>query len=63
MSNILTNPKVANKMSNLEARARSGCPIAQSQMFQQAMLFANFVMEDAVAGADMQDRKEMLEIE
>ncbi|MGL6011426.1 MAG: hypothetical protein ACRC0J_07920 [Shewanella oncorhynchi] len=60
MANILTNPRVANKMSNLEAKARSGCPIAQDQMFKQAMVFADAMMADAKVGMDEKERKERL---
>lgn len=58
MSAILTNTKVANKMSPLEAKARSGCKAAQDQLYQQSMLFAESVMQDMAAGMDMQERKD-----
>lgn len=60
MAAIITNSKVGNQMSALEAKARAGCPIARNQLFQQAMVFADAMMTDVKAGADMQDRKEML---
>lgn len=57
---IITNSRVGNTMSRLEAAARAGCPVAQDQLRQQAMVFADAMMQDEKLGADMQDRKEML---
>lgn len=57
---ILTNPKVAATMSELELRARAGDPWAQQQLQQQCMGFATAVMDDVRDGADMTDRKQLI---
>lgn len=60
MTGILTNPKVAATMSELELRARAGDPWAQHQLQQQCMGFATAVMDDVRDGADMADRKKLI---
>lgn len=60
MSSILTNTKVANEMSELELRARKGDPFAQRQLQRQCMGFAQVIMTDMKAGADLQNRKDMI---
>lgn len=45
---ILTNSKVGISMSDLEARARSGCPIAQAEMTKRCMNFSITVLDDVV---------------
>lgn len=57
---VITNPNVGMSMSDLEARARAGCPIARHQLQRQCMGFASSVMDDMREGADMVDRKELL---
>ena len=59
---ILTNSKVGASMSDLELRARRGCPHAQRELRQRSMAFADAMMTDMRQGADMQDRKEMLQV-
>lgn len=41
MSRITTNPRVAMSMSDLEVRARKGCPFAQEEMERQAFASAS----------------------
>lgn len=60
MSVILTNPEVAKQMDELEIRARKGDPWAQNELSKRSMQFANAMMNDVSAGADMLNRKEML---
>ena len=62
MSSIITNPRVGMNMSDLEARARAGDPWAQNMLTRQSMGFAMAIQEDAIAGADMQDREDILKI-
>lgn len=59
---ILTNPNVGLQMSELEARARAGDPLAQAMLSKQAMGFATAVIEEVREGADMTDRKEAIVI-
>ncbi|QHJ81827.1 MAG: hypothetical protein [Caudoviricetes sp.] len=60
MSNILTNSKVANTMSDLELRARQGDPWAQKELQRQSMSFAIAMTADSKSGADMKERKKLL---
>ena len=60
MSSILTNARAAQQMSELEIRARQGDKAAQDEMQKRCMQFANTVMSDVKAGADMVDRKELM---
>lgn len=60
MSSIITNPVVGQQMSDLEARARAGCPIAQNELYKQCMGFAEAVMDDQKTGADMKVRDELI---
>lgn len=46
-TSIITNSKVGLQMSDLEARARSGCPIAQMEMTKRCMQFSVVVTDDA----------------
>lgn len=57
---IITNSKVGNQMSALEAAARRGDPEAQRQLWLNSMAFAESMAIDTLSGADMQDRKDML---
>lgn len=57
---VLTNIKVAQQMDALEIAARKGNPWAQQELFRRSMQFAEVVMTDVKAGADLQNRKEML---
>lgn len=41
MSRIVTNTKVGVTMSDLEVRARKGCPFAQEEIERQAFMSAN----------------------
>lgn len=45
---IITNSRVGIGMSDLEARARSGCPLAQMEMTKRCMQFSVVVTDDAV---------------
>lgn len=60
MSSILTNPRVALTMDELELRARAGDPWAQNEFTQRCKEFAVAVMDDTAAGADMQERKKLI---
>lgn len=60
MSSILTNPKVALTMDELELRARKGDPWAQQELFKRSMQFAAVVMDEVKQGADMINRNEQL---
>lgn len=62
MSSIITNPRVGMNMSDLEAHARAGDPWAQNMLTRHSMGFAMAIQEDAIAGADMQDREDILKI-
>lgn len=59
-NSILTNSQVAATMSELELRARAGDPWAQHQLQQHCMGFAQAVMDDVRDGADMADRKDLI---
>lgn len=60
MSSILTNARAAQQMSDLEIRARKGDVAAQDEMQKRCMQFANVVMSDVKAGADMVDRNSLM---
>lgn len=60
MSRIITNPKVALTMDELELRARKGDPWAQQEIFKRSMQFASVVMDEVKQGADMVNRNEQL---
>lgn len=62
MSSILTNPRVALTMDDLELRARAGDPWAQAEFSKRCKEFAVHVMEDTAAGADMHERKKLVRI-
>lgn len=60
MTTILTNPRVANQIDELELRARRGDPWAQAELQKRCMQFSVAMMEDSKLGADMTNRKELL---
>ena len=60
MSAILTNPRVALTMDELELRARAGDPWAQNEFTQRCKQFAVHVMDDTKAGMDMHERKKAI---
>lgn len=62
MSSILTNPRVAADMSELELRARKGDPWAQAELTKQCWIFAGSMADESKAGADAQVRKEQLKL-
>lgn len=59
---ILTNPRVGVSMSDLEARARRGCPWAQAELTKQSMGFAEHMIDDVKAGADRHEQLKELKI-
>lgn len=59
---ILTNPRVAGSMSELELRARKGDPWAQAELTKQCWNFAGAMADESKAGADAQVRKEQLKL-
>lgn len=60
MSIILTNPKVAHDLSELELRARKGDVFAQNEIQKRCMNFSSVMMSDMKDGAEMKDRKSQL---
>ncbi len=59
---ILTNPRVAGSMSELELRARKGDHWAQAELTKQCWNFAGAMADESKAGADAQVRKEQLKL-
>ena len=57
---ILTNPRVAWSMDELELLARQGDPWAQAELERQCHQFAQMVQADERLGADLQERNKLL---